>query len=503
MKPELQNLSKEQLTQLYLQEVERFQSEKNKFEAETEYLKNKIHLLSRLLYGQKRERFENPELPELPFPEAPEVKEEREQETVEKISYERKKPSKPHPGRNPLPKHLPVEIITIEPEGDLTGLVKIGEEVTEVLEYDPGHFYIKRYVRPKYAKKNQDGVAMAELPTRTFMKCIAANSLLTFIVVAKYVDHLPLYRILAGFKREKIPIAPSTINGWVKQVSDLLEILYDHLKKEIRAKGYLQVDETPIKVLDRNKKGKCHMGYFWVYRSPVEKMTLFLYQEGRGSHAVKEMLHDYKGYLQTDGYGVYDHVGKQENVTHLHCWAHVRREFERALPNDQKRASTALAFIQALYKVEAEARESGLDAAGRKQLRLAKSLPTLNAFGKWLSVENKQVLPKSSLGKAFAYTLKRWESLNAYLYDGCLEIDNNLVENAIRPIAIGRKNFLFAGSHEGAQRAAIIYSFFAMCKAEDVNPAHWLKYVLDNLQDAKINDLEKFYPKNFKEGNKM
>lgn len=505
---ELQNLTKEELLPLLFQAsgaVEQLQTEKEKLELEATYLKNKVALLSRLLYGQKRERFEKKEQPELPFGEAAEVVEKRNEETIEKIIYERKKYSTPHPGRHPLPEHLAIEVEIIEPECDLTDMVKIGEEVTDILEYNPASFYIKRYIRHKYARKDKEGIVVAKLPARTFEKCLAGNSLLTSIIVDKYVDHLPLYRQIQRFKREKIPISSSSVDGWVKQVVGLLKVLYDHLKTEIKTKGYLQADETPIKVLDQDKKGKCHLGYFWAYRCPIDKIMLFDYQRGRSLYAAEELLGDYKGYLQTDGYKVYDNIGKRKGVVHLNCWAHARREFDRALDNDKERASMALAFIQSLYKVEAEARENNLDAHQRKEHRLVKSLPTLNAFGKWLMVEHQsgKVLPQSAIGKAIAYTLNRWEKLNAYLNDGMLEIDNNLIENAIRPIAIGRKNYLFAGSHEGAERAAIVYSFFAMCKMEEVNPAHWLKYVLDNLQDAKINNLEQFYPKNFKELCKM
>lgn len=216
---ELQNLSKEQLMNLALKglEAEKWQQKAQHLESETAYLKNKIHLLSRLLYGQKRERFEKAPLPELPFAEEPEVVEKRQEETIEKISYERKKASKQHPGRHPLPEHLPVEEEIIEPEEDVTDMVKIGEEVTDVLEYQPASFYIKRYIRPKYAKKDKEGVVIAKLPPRTFDKCIAGNSLLSSIVVDKYVDHLPLYRQIQRFKREKIPISSSTVDGWVRQ----------------------------------------------------------------------------------------------------------------------------------------------------------------------------------------------------------------------------------------------------------------------------------------------
>src|SRR5699024_4963857 len=306
-----------------------------------------------------------------------------------------------------------------------------------------------RYIRPKYARKDKEAVVIADTPERTFNKCIAGNSLLTAIIVDKYMDHLPLYRQIQRFKREKIPIASGTVDGWVKRVGHLLKILYEHKEKEVPKKGYLQVDETTIKVLDRNKKKKSHLGYFWVYRSPVDGTVLFNYQPGRSRHAARQMLDGFKGYLQSDGYNVYENIAKDKEITHLNCWAHARREFERALPNDKDRASMALTFIQSLYKVEAKAREQKLTPEQRKKLRLDEALPILNAFGKWLRNEMKsgKILPKSAIGKAFSYTLNRWDTLSNYLKDGMLEIDNNLIENAIRPVAIGRKNYLFAGSH--------------------------------------------------------
>ncbi len=514
MQTELQNLSQSEIIALALKagklqlenknlqnKYQEIEDEKLRIEDEVHNLKLKIEQLTRLLYGQKRERFENPDQPKLPFAEEPEKLEEREQETVEKITCERKKPVKKHPGRQPLPEHLPVQEVVIEPEEDLTGMVQIGQEVTDVLEYKPASFYIIRYIRPKYARKDQEGVAIAKLPERTFDKCIAGNGLLTSIIVDKYMDHLPLYRQLERFKRDKIPISPSTVDGWVKQVGGLLEILYDHLLKQTRAKGYLQADETPIKVLDRDKKGSCHLGYFWVYRSPADKTVLFYYQTGRSGRAAREILDGFKGYLQTDGYQVYDSIAKNKDIIHLNCWAHARREFDRALSNDEKRASIALGFIQALYKVEADARQDELSTEERKKLRLEKSLPILNAFGQWMveELQSGELLPKSAIGKAINYTLGRWDNLTAYLNDGMLEIDNNLIENAIRPVALGRKNYLFAGSHEGAKRAAIIYSFFAMCKMEKVNPADWLRYVLDNIQNTRTGSLDSLYPCNFKD----
>lgn len=519
MKAELEKYTKEELIALFEvkekvalslekklvehQEINAsFQKKNELLKDEITWLEYKLANLLRELYGQKRERFENRDNGQLPLPfEAqPEEQQKIEQQATQKITYERKKRQKNHPGRMPLPDHLPVEEIVIEPEEDTADMVRIGEEVTEELEYTPAHFYIKRYIRPKYAPKNKEGVFIGTLPSRPIDKGIAGAGLLASILVDKYVDHLPLYRQMQRFKREKIPLARSTLDGWVRQSLELLDILYQKLKRETTLKGYIQADESTIKVIDRTKKGKCHLGYYWVYHSPVDKTVLFDYQPGRSIKAADKVLKNFKGYLQTDGYAAYEKFGEKKEVTHLFCWAHARRKFEKALDNDKDRASSALLYIQQLYKVEAQAREQGLSANQRKKLRLDKSLPILKDFGKWMeqALLSGGFLPKSPIGIALNYTLKRWRGLNAYLYDGVLEIDNNLVENAIRPLALGRKNYLFAGSHKAAQRAASIYSFFAICKKHEVNPYQWLKYVLENILDTKASELAKLYPQNFK-----
>lgn len=277
---------------------------------------------------------------------------------------------------------------------------------------------------------------------------------------------------------------------------DRLQILWEHLLADTKVQGYLQADETPIKVLDSAKKGACHQGYYWVYHSPIDRTVLFDYQPTRGAPAPKRILEDFTGYLQTDGYGVYQQIGARPEVVHLACWAHARREFERALDNDRQRAEMALSWIQGLYGVERQAREQNLTPDQRKELRLQGSLPLINQMGKWISGELKNVLPKSQIGKAMAYSLARWDGLNGYLYDGLLEIDNNGVENAIRPVALGRKNYLFAGSHAGARRAAMIYSLLGTCKMHGVNPHQWLSHVLQNILSTKYNEIRSLYPQN-------
>jgi transposase len=425
MEKALENLSKEDLLKVISSRDEKIA-----------YLESQLAMYKRMQFGQKRERFEgDPDQTMLPFnAESAEV-EQQQEEIKEKIEYVRKRPN--HKGRAKLPAHLAVEEIEIHPEGDLSQMVCIGKEITEQLECEPAKFYIKRYIRYKYAAKDKSAVAIAELPERIIDKGIPGASLLAMILTAKYMDHLPLYRQKQIFARENIQIASSTIEGWTKQALEKLEPLYEKLVFDTKVQGYLQVDETPIKVLDSDKKGAAHQGYYWVYHAPLERTVLFDYSPTRGGIAAAGMLGNFKGYLQTDGYGVYEKYGKKKEVTHLACWAHARREFEKALDNDKQRAEKVLLMIQKLYAIESRIKEGELEAKQIKEIRLAESLPIINEMGKWIFEEIKNTLPKSQIGKAMAYAYARWDALSAYLYDGNLHIDNNLVENAIRPVALG------------------------------------------------------------------
>ncbi|TPE43339.1 IS66 family transposase [Pontibacter mangrovi] len=498
MKKQLEDLSKDQLIALFKQQQEQRDEKVVQLEDEVSYLKAQLAMFRRMQFGQKRERFEgDAHQTALPFEAAEQEVEEQQQEIKQKIEYVRQRPR--HQGRAKLPGHLPVVEVEIHPEGDLSEMVCIGREVTEELDSEPARFFIRRYVRYKYAPKDKAGVVIGTLPERVIDKGIPGAGLLASILVDKYADHLPLYRQKQRFSREGISLASSTIEGWTKEALLKLEPLYEQLLFDTKAKGYLQVDESPIKVLDSDKKGATHQGYYWVYHSPLDKTVLFDYQPTRAAVGVKAMLDSFQGYLQTDGYAVYEKYGRKKEVTHLACWAHARREFERALDNDRARAERALTLIQLLYATERKAREEGLDARQIKELRLSESLPVLNELGKWIFKEIKNTLPKSQIGKAMAYAYARWDALSAYLYDGELQIDNNLVENAIRPLALGRKNYLFAGSHEAAKRAGMIYSFLAICKKHEVNPYQWLKYTLENIMSINHKNLKDLYPQNFKE----
>jgi len=463
-------------------------------------MKFELAQLKRMIYGSKRERFisnkDDGQL-SLPFEVPAEV---IDQEPLgEKIEYTRKKrDNKNHKGRIALPDHLPVNEIILEPDQDTKGLKFIGNEVKDELEYVPSKLLINRYIRPKFAKLNNEGIIVADLPLFPLSKCIAGPGLLSQVHVDKFVDHLPYYRQIMRYAREGVKICQSTIDGWQTATYNLLYPLHETLRRQALGQGYLQVDETPIKVLDRRKKGKCHTGYHWVYYSPLERMVLFDYRDSRAREGPKELLKDFKGYLQTDGYNVYDWFGNKKDITLLNCMAHTRRYFDKALADDKKRAGYVMEEIQKLYKIERKARDLNMTPNQRHQLRLDESLTILNDLGKYMLEQLRTTLPKSPFGKALIYSLSRWDNLMAYLKDGHLEIDNNLVENSIRPTAIGRKNYLFAGSHNGAKKAAMFYSFFGTCKLNDVNPYKWLKKVLEIINEYPANKLSDLLPQNLK-----
>src|SRR5690554_6924284 len=468
--------------------------------------------LQRMLFGSKKERFinENKDQLALSFEEfASQEALVDETPVKEKITYERKKSTK-HAGRNKLPENLPVVEEIIEPEDLSEDMAKMGEEITEMVEYTPAQFFKRRIIRPKYVNKKTQEIKIAELPSRPIEKCLAGNPVLTHILVSKYVDHLPLYRQQQIFKRADIEIAPSTIDSWVALTGNLLVPLYDRMVEYVKHQRYLQADEprnelvntikniqdkqTTLKVLDKDKKGKTHLGYLWVYHAVESKLCVFDYQKGRGTDAPRQMLTDYRGALQTDGYKVYNHYCLNKEIKHLACWAHARRYFEKALIQDKKRASYVLEEIQKLYAVERKIADH--TAEERHAVRLEEALPIINNLGKWMHRERNMVLPKSLIGKAIEYCTKLWASLLTYLENGNYHIDNNAIENKIRPVAIGRKNYLFAGSHNGAQRTAMFYTFFANCKLNGVNPEKWLNKVLEVIADYPCNKLQDLFPEN-------
>ncbi len=421
----------------------------------------------------------------------PETAEETPQEI---ITYTRDK--KKHQGRNALPEHLPVREVIIEPEEDTTGLKKIGEEISETLEYTPASLVKRRTIRPKYAKAQGEGVLIADLPSRPIDKAIVESCLLAHILVSKYIDHLPFYRQIRMFKRDfGWEPAQSTMSDWMNSCCKLLEPLYNTLKQKILDSNYIQADESPIKVLDSDKKGSTHQGYQWVYHDPVQKLVFFNYRKGRGQNGPKELLADYHGYLQCDGYTVYDKIGADPNITLAGCLVHARRKFHDALDSDKKRAQIALELFRKMYLEErAIKEETPNNFSKRKALRNQKIKPLLEQIKMWIEDEQFNVLPQSPIGKAMTYYINQYPKLEAIFEDGRIELDNNLIENAIRPMAIGRKNYLFCGSHHAAQNAAMLYSFFGSCKMQNINPREWLANTLERIPDHSILKLQELLP---------
>jgi transposase len=474
---------------------------------EVRYLKQELANLKRLFWGKKSERFV-PVIPEqetLFFGEdvvsiaLPEV-------IAKPVVKERKKPEAGSsiPVRKPIPEHIPRVDTIIEPEGvDLSQAIKIRDEITEYLDYKPGKIFVKRIIRPIYKVISAQGEAQivnADLPSQPVAKSNVSASMMAMILVSKYVDHLPIYRQLKQFLREGVDLAESTVNGWVHKHIKLLEPLYDLAKQNVKNSGYIMADETPMPVLSEDKPGSTHKGYYWVYLSPLDKSICFEYDKTRSASPPDFFLKDFIGYLQTDAYGAYDHFGKRQGITLVGCMVHARRKFKDALMQKVDGAQEAMELFGQLYAVERTAREKELNHADRLALRVEQSIPIMNKLYAYLmeQAQNPELRPKSLLGKAINYTLKIWGRLNEFTKNGILEIDNNWVENKIRPVALGRRNYMFCGSHEAAQNAAMMYSFFAMCSIADVNPQEWLTDILNRISNHSINRIDELLPAKWK-----
>ena len=403
-----------------------------------------------------------------------------------------------HPGRRPIPKDLPRLDLTLEPEEDVTGCVKIGEEITEELDYIPGCFFVRRFIRPKYSRPEQAGVAIAPAPLRVIPKGIPGPMLLAYILVSKYMDHLPLYRQLEMFRRSGMDINDATIGGWVKQAIQLLEVIYHRIRNDLLESDYLMADESTIKVLDRDKKGATHQGYYWAYLDPLRRCALFMYEKGRGGIYVRTHLKNFSGHLQTDAYAAYATLPTVKTLVRLvGCWAHARRKFVDALSAEKEQADWFLKQIQLLYAIERFCHLVNLKPEERLALR-ENAIPILQGIKERMEAVAPTLTPKNVLSTAIRYSLNQWDELTVYTTDGRLEIDNNLVENSIRPIALGRKNYLFAGDHDAAQRGAVMYSLIASCKARQINPLAYLADVLDKLPARKVNNIDDLLPWNWK-----
>ena len=432
-------------------------------------------------------------------------------------SYERRKPEKKNkPVRQPLPDHLRREIEVIEPEGIDDNWERIGQEVTEILEHTPGEFFVRQIVRPIYALKKElqqsedvsgeyrtsKNVKTAALPLLPLPRSNAGASLLAELLLGKYMYHLPFHRQIELFKHAGVSLPASTVNGWFMASSDLLRAMYYRLRELVLSSDYIQVDESTVPVID-NKKKRAVKAYLWVVRSVMGKLVFSHYDKGsRAQKVVIELLHNFQGAIQTDGYAAYSIYENKKGVLLLGCWAHARRKYTEALKEDKSGAEYALEQIGMLYKVEAMADDQDLDYAQRAELRQRLAYPILVAFEKWVLNYLPKAIPGGRMHRALRYTYNLFQRLSRYHLDGRYKPDNNLAENAIRPLSLGRKNFMFCGNHDAAENAAIMYSLFGCCKAVDVNPREWLTDVLTRIPEYNANyelDLADLLPHKWKE----
>jgi len=468
-----------------------------------EQLEHRLEQLLKWRFGPKADRFDPKQLTlfatemlaktELPAPKAePKV-------TVARKGH----------GRSRLPEGLPRQQVVHDLTEDEKRCpccgemrVRIGQETSEQLEYEPAKLYVIEHVRPTYACTTCGGqVETARKPLQPIEKGVAGPGLLAQVITAKYGDHLPLYRQEAILGRSGQAIPRSTTCGWVASCAALVRPLVDRMTAIIQQSRSINTDDTPVPVLDP-KRDKTREGRIWVYVGDKDHpYTVFTYTPTRNRDGPAQFFKDYTGYIQADAYGGYDSLFKPKgnNVpvpTEVGCWAHARRKFVEAERSDALRSHTAAAMIRELYDVEREAKD--VDAESRRVMRQAKSVPVLTKLRTWLNEQSVQVLPKSPMGEAIGYCLGNWKALSEYVNDGALAIDNNAAENAIRPIVLGRKNWLFAGSDNGGRTGALLASLVASCKRHGVDPFAYLKDVLTRIAGTPVSQLDQFLPDRWK-----
>lgn len=399
-----------------------------------------------------------------------------------------------HPGRDGFPAHLPrvEQIIPCSPEQCHCGLCGkmnkvIGYEKTEVLDVKPAEFFVRVILREKMACVDHEemGVATAKPITRIVEKGKLSDAVVVDVLVRKYAEHTPLYRQLVSLEREAgVSLSPVTLNAAVMRCGELLIPLSRVMREELLADGYIQADETPVGVQSDLKKGRNHQGYFFEYSRPYGQVV-YDFQMSRGRAGPESFLNGFQGTLQTDAYAGYDQVGAKTGIIHAGCMAHVRRKFHEAhvIAKSDSLPREIVERIAAVYAVEALARQEYMNEETRLALRTAHSSPLMKSLKERLVEIRAQVLPKSAMGKACSYTLGQWERLKVFLTDGRVEIDNNWCENGMRPIALGRKNWLHIGSPEAGKKIAAIASIFETCKRHGINVREYLLEVLPKIAD--------------------
>jgi len=445
-------------------------------------LRHQLDLLCQRLFGKKSERV-SPDQLRLAFAqlanESGPVTEPVEMDSGERPGPPRRRHGRPT-GRRPLPASLPRQRVEIDvPEAEKVcacgqAKTRIGESVSEKLEYVPASLHVIQTARLKYAcPRCHDGVVEAPAPPQAVEKSLAGEGLLAHLVVSKYVDHLPLYRLARIFGRQGVDLSRSTLCGWVADVATALAPIGDELRRQVTAALYLQTDDTPVTILDDQLGSR--KGRLWTYLDPLARQVVFDATETHERDGPEAFLAPFTGDLQADAYPGYDALYATGRLREIGCWAHTRRGFVEALTTDV-RAAVMVARIQQLYAVERAAADDSVEARHRR--RAEQSGPLLAQIRAEREALATVVLPKSPLGDAVRYLTNQWDALQRFVEDGRLNIDNNGAENQLRVVAVGRKNWLFAGSFEGAKRAALLYSLVQSCALAGVPPFDYLVDVL-------------------------
>ncbi len=488
------------LSEAHKKEQESHRKEVDVLNARIKELTAQVAWLSRQLYGRKSEKLPvfDPNYPDLfaaEFGDLLKQAEEKRDEAVAQLPKDEKQTPKQKRQVRRMLEDLPVlEQVRLKPEGiDETLYKKIGEEVTRIVEHEPGKLYIKEIIREKWGLRDNvslpdvgtPSVIIAPMPLLPIYKGIAGPTLLSEILLQKYEYHMPYYRQIQQYRHLGLKgLTESTVDGWFKKTVGLLKPLYNVLLAEVMKSDYNQADETTTPVIDHAKK-KAAKEYLWMIRAVMERLVAFYYDEGSRAGAVIEELaykYNFRGYLQCDGFAGYETAFRTNPaVTLVNCMVHIRRHFEKALDENKAAAEYALTQIQHLYKIEHMCDDAKLSPEERKAKRQQFARPIMEAMKQWMETEGVKYSESSEIGKAVTYAYTRWDNMMHYLDDGRLLLDNNLAENEIRPITLGRKNYLFCGNHEAAGNMAVICSLLATCKAHQVNPRLYLNSIIADM----------------------